>query len=164
MAPAGKNQKFSPRDLQSREPVPIISLLARQPRPTRQVAHSSRGLGRRPLTPVTRVRIPYALPIFPPSASHVSLASSASPQLVPTSRCPLPTTRPSVEHFRMENRCMGNRCMGNRCMGNRCMVKNLGHAQTCSLRNRLRAEYENPVRRSSAGRGFLCPWLRTPDR
>ena len=26
------------------------------------VAHSSRGLGRRPLTPVTRVRIPYALP------------------------------------------------------------------------------------------------------
>jgi hypothetical protein len=29
---------------------------------THPVAHSSRGLGRRPLTPVTRVRIPYALP------------------------------------------------------------------------------------------------------
>jgi hypothetical protein len=29
------------------------------------VAHSSRGLGRRPLTAVTRVQIPYALPTFP---------------------------------------------------------------------------------------------------
>ena len=32
----------------------------------RHVAHSSRGLGRRPLTPVTRVRIPYALPLRNP--------------------------------------------------------------------------------------------------
>jgi hypothetical protein len=30
--------------------------------PSPTVAHSSRGPGRRPLTPVTRVRIPYALP------------------------------------------------------------------------------------------------------
>ncbi len=36
------------------------------------VAHSSRGPGRRPLTAVTRVRIPYALPTF----SHVVLQES----------------------------------------------------------------------------------------
>ena len=34
-----------------------------------RVARSSRGLGRRPLTPVTRVRIPYGLPRFP-SINH----------------------------------------------------------------------------------------------
>ena len=30
-----------------------------------KTAHSSSGLGRRPLTPVTRVRLPYALPPAP---------------------------------------------------------------------------------------------------
>jgi hypothetical protein len=38
-------------------------------------AHSSRGLGRRPLTAVTRVRIPYALPTSLPVLPHVTIAS-----------------------------------------------------------------------------------------
>ncbi len=44
---------------------------AAQPRSC--VAHSSRGLGRRPLTAVTRVRIPYALPLICRDFSRQSL-------------------------------------------------------------------------------------------
>src|ERR1700726_1273289 len=39
------------------------------------MAHSSRGPGRRPLTPVTRVRIPYALPAAPGVESSSSRCS-----------------------------------------------------------------------------------------
>ena len=46
--------------------------------PQRTVARSSRGPGRRPLTPVTRVRIPYGLPRSspppPPKKNHRFLA------------------------------------------------------------------------------------------
>ncbi len=41
-----------------------------------RTAHSSRGPGRRPLTPVTRVRIPYALP--PPDVPQSSTATTAA--------------------------------------------------------------------------------------
>ncbi len=49
-------------------------------RAPRTVAHSSRGPGRRPLTPVTRVRIPYALPTSLPSS--LSSLSSKLPLLL----------------------------------------------------------------------------------
>ena len=44
------------------------------------VAHSSRGPGRRPLTPVTRVRIPYALPTFPSPRQLLPEAYASIPQ------------------------------------------------------------------------------------
>src|SRR5450830_2089063 len=44
------------------------------------VAHSSRGLGRRPLTAVTRVRIPYALPLICRDFSRQTLCSDPALQ------------------------------------------------------------------------------------
>ena len=51
--------------------------------PPSHPAHSSRGPGRRPLTAVTRVQIPYALPIF---ASIAAVSEVGSPSRHPQTR------------------------------------------------------------------------------
>ena len=58
---------------------------------TLRVARSSRGLGRRPLTPVARVRLPYGLPCFSFEKPWVR-----SPPLLPT-QLEFSTKRPAGE-------------------------------------------------------------------